>query len=167
MFRYKNKDRVVGMVFVDAVNPNNTMYQDDETYVPTPFPLTIWKLACEFGFTKLVNLYGFFDWNLMNYLPQESRDPFLRSYPYQCKLPYVLSNELNNLGRIASQVLKTGKVGDLPIVVINAVRGFNNTGLSFISENSKIINLDVDHYVPYYKNESLIIAKEAISLIKK
>lgn len=153
------------MVLIDAVNPDINP-NINSTGVANPL-YVFGRVSCEFGVTRFLVSIGALNRQLdiMNLLPSNISSIYLKNI-YKCPYTQVLVNEAINIPLIFKQTSETGLLGSLPLVVINADKGINQSALANLSTNSILITIpNQDHYVQFYPRNAPLISNEIFQMI--
>eukprot|EP01080_Neovahlkampfia_damariscottae_P007128 gene7128-11291_t len=168
-FKNISKNKILGVVLVDAVNSDRVNPQGLNHKNPARPLFDFARNVCPIGVVDFIFDFGLGpgnDLDLIRKLPNEMSEKYLKNLK-KCKIYQPMVSEWMYFGRSAAQV-KGIDFGDIPLFNFPSGRGLNTTELVGLSSNSRMIHfVDADHYTPFNSTYSKIIAGNVIKMIEE
>eukprot|EP01130_Rhizamoeba_saxonica_P017605 TRINITY_DN8572_c0_g1_i1.p1 TRINITY_DN8572_c0_g1~~TRINITY_DN8572_c0_g1_i1.p1 ORF type:complete len:493 (-),score=65.77 TRINITY_DN8572_c0_g1_i1:34-1407(-) len=158
-------EKTLGMVCLDCVDPQNIPEGVDQYEVPLLYSmgrylnaLGIQRLV--FALTKTFTLD-------ISLLPTHVHTEYLMNVLKYKYIPTWIY-EWSDFPMSGEETVSTGNLGDMPFLVFAAGKGLNNTGLTRLSEDSRLITLDdCDHMIPFREKYANIVVEKVKELVEE
>jgi hypothetical protein len=169
MKAFKNiaKNKIVGVVLVDAVNSERIQPQGVDVY-NKPNPLfDFGRNSCPFGIVDLIFDFDFSprdNMELIAQLPQDSSNRYLMNLR-KCKIYQSLVSEWVHF-RKSAFLVKGIDFEDIPLINFPSGLGLNTTELIGLSTNSRMIHFkEANHFTPFNQTYATIMGENIVQMV--